>query len=195
MAYGMVIERRHPPLDPRLNGFAYAVGEPPLPAQRQFWRGAVMTPGSAVVRAELHRAVGGFVSGFEPMEDRDYWIKCGLLAPVLHCDTVVLDKTWSAGSHGSQHAKRIFRGQMAQRALRDWCRKRGLDTGWMPTDTEIVRRALDEAAWRREITIVPPLRAEAKRLGLRHGRSWALSFLAPAATPPWILEPCQTRED
>lgn len=190
MAYGMVIERAEPPALARLNGFAFAAGSPPVPARRNFWRGAVITPGSAMVRADLHRATGGFVTGYEPLEDRDYWIKCGLLAPAAHCDTVVLDKIWRPSSHGSQHAKRIFRGQRAQRDLRVWCRERGLDDSWMPQDAEILRRALDETLWRREFSILEPLRRQASALGVRHGKSALAALLFRRPVPDWVsIEP------
>ncbi|MFV0416216.1 MAG: glycosyltransferase family 2 protein [Chthoniobacterales bacterium] len=186
MAYGMVIERAEPPKHPRLNGFDFAEGSPPVPAQRNFWRGAVITPGSAIVRADLHKKIGGFVTGYEPLEDRDYWIKVGLLAPAAFCDSVVLDKTWRPSSHGSQHAKRIFRGQRAQRDLRAWCCEKNVDDSWIPTDPEILRRALDEALWRREFSILPALRREAAQAGLTHWKSALTSFFVRSAEPEWI---------
>lgn len=184
--YGMVIERRTPPLSARLSGFDFAAGSPPLPAKRNFWRSAIVTPGSAMVRAALHQRVGGFVSGFEPLEDRDYWIKCGLLEPVAFCDTVVLDKRWRPASHGSQHAKRIYRGQLAQRSLRGWCDDRGIEASWIPPDSEIIRRALDEALWRREFGILKPLRKLARASRLRHWKSAAAAAFSSGQEPDWI---------
>ncbi|MCX7869104.1 MAG: glycosyltransferase family 2 protein, partial [Terrimicrobiaceae bacterium] len=163
VAYGMVIERTRPPKLPRLNGFGFAAGDPPAPARANFWRCAVATPGSALVRADGFREAGGFVTGYEPLEDRDLFMKCGMLGPAVFCDTVVLDKRWLPGSHGSQHARRIFRGQRAQRDFGSWCAARGLDASWLPGSREIVRRALDEALWRREFGILRPLLAEARR--------------------------------
>ncbi len=184
--YGMVIERRPPPLRPRLSGFDFIAGDPPLPAKRNFWRSAVVTPGSAMVRSELHRRLGGFVTGFEPLEDRDYWVKCGLLEPVGYCDTVVLDKSWHPSSHGSQHAKRIFRGQLAQRHLREWSHGAGIDNSWIPSDQEILCRALDEALWRREFGILKPLRKLAAASGLRHWKSSVAAAISSAPEPDWI---------
>jgi glycosyltransferase involved in cell wall biosynthesis len=190
MAYGMVIERAEPPHPPRLNGFDFAVGIPPIPAQRNFWRGAVITPGSAIVRKDLHEQIGGFVTGYEPLEDRDYWIKCGMLAPAAFCDSIVLDKTWRPSSHGSQHAKRIFRGQRAQRDLKSWGRKRGLDGSWIPEDREILRTALDEALWRREFGILKPLRKLAAQGGLTHWKAALAATFTKYVEPDWIhVEP------
>jgi len=190
VAYGMVIERSEPGQLARLNGFDFAAGDPPTAAQRTLRRGAVATPGSAIVRAELHRRVGGFVTGYEPLEDRDYFAKCGCLERVTFCDTVVLDKTWRAASHGSQHAKRIYRGQRAQRDLRSWLIQRGLDAGWMPSDAEFLRWSLDEALWHRCPEIIPPLRGLAKVLDLRHWRSFLYSLSTRGNEPDWVgVEP------
>ena len=190
VAYGMVIERGAPGDLSRLNGYDFAAGDPPFPARQTLKRGAVATPGSAVVRADLHRKVGGFISGYEPLEDRDYWAKCGCLSRVAFCDSVVLDKTWRPASHGSQHAKRIFRGQRAQRDLRGWLAARGLDAAWLPSDATFLRWALDEAVWRRSPEIIPPLRRLARGAGVRHWRSFLYSLVARGPEPDWIgVEP------
>jgi len=190
VAYGMVIERAAPGGLSRLNGYDFAAGDPPFPAMQTLKRGAVATPGSAVVRADLHRKAGGFVSGYEPLEDRDYWAKCGCLSRVAFCDSVVLDKTWRPASHGSQHAKRIFRGQRAQRDLRGWLASRKLSTDWMPSDVQFLKWALDEAVWRRCPEIIPPLRRLARTAGVRHGRSWLYSLVARGPKPDWLgVEP------
>jgi len=190
VAYGMVIERAAPGGLSRLNGYDFAAGDPPFPAMQTLKRGAVATPGSAVVRADLHRKAGGFVSGYEPLEDRDYWAKCGCLSRVAFCDSVVLDKTWRLASHGSQHAKRIFRGQRAQRDLRGWLASRKLSTDWMPSDVQFLKWALDEAVWRRCPEIIPPLRRLARTAGVRHGRSWLYSLVARGPKPDWLgVEP------
>ena len=126
------------------------------------------------------------MTGFEPLEDRDYWVKCGLLEPVGYCDTVVLDKSWHPSSHGSQHAKRIFRGQLAQRLLREWCHSAGIDNSWIPSDQEILCRALDEALWRREFGILKPLRKLAAASGLRHWKSSVAAAISSAPEPDWI---------
>lgn len=190
VAYGMVLERAAPGNLDRLNGFDFAAGEPPFPAQQTLRRGAIATPGSAVVRAELHARSGGFVTGYEPLEDRDYWAKCGCLERIAFCNKVVLDKTWRPASHGSQHAKRIFRSQRAQRDLRAWLTARGLDAGWLPADAELVRWALDEAVWHRCPEIIPPLRRLAKACGLRHLRSLLCVLAGRRAEPDWIgVEP------
>ncbi len=189
-AYGMVIERSEPGKLPRLNGFDFAAGDPPRAAERTLRRGAVATPGSAIVRADLHRRIGGFVTGYEPLEDRDYFAKCGCLERVAFCDTVVLDKTWRPASHGSQHAKRIFRGQRAQRDLRGWLMEKKLPSAWLPTDAQFVKWALDEAVWWRCPEIIPPLRKIAGELGLSHWRSFLYGAAFRRPSPEWVgVEP------
>ena len=190
VAYGMVIERSEPGKLGRLNGFDFAAGNPPMAAQRTLRRGAVATPGSAIVQADLHRRVGGFMSGYEPLEDRDYFAKCGCLERVAFCDTVVLDKTWRPASHGSQHAKRIFRGQRAQRDLRRWLDGHGLDSAWMPSDAQFLKWALDEAVWWRCPEIIAPLRKLAHEAGVSHWRSWLYGMVVRRTEPAWInVEP------
>lgn len=186
VAYGMVIERAEPGKLARLNGFDFAAGDPPMAAQHTLRRGAVATPGSAIVRTDLHQRVGGFVTGYEPLEDRDYFAKCGCLERVAFCDTVVLDKTWRPASHGSQHAKRIFRGQRAQRHLRGWLEERGLDSAWMPSDAQFLTWALDEAVWRRCPEIIEPLRNLARAAGVWHWRSWLYGLAVRRPVPEWI---------
>lgn len=157
VAYGMVLDRREPPREPRLAGFHFIAGNPPLPAERNLRRCGIVTPGSALVARDLHQEIGGFVTGYEPMEDRDYWIKCGCLSRVAFADTVVLDKTWRPGSAGSQHDKRIYRGLLAQRALRSWGREHHLGLPWLPEDSVLLEWAIQEALWLKRDAILQPL--------------------------------------
>ena len=195
VAYGMVIERSEPGKLARLNGFDFAAGNPPTAAQRTLRRGAVATPGSAIVRADMHQRVGGFVSGYEPLEDRDYFAKCGCLERVAFCDTVVLDKTWRPASHGSQHAKRIFRGQRAQRDLRRWLDGHGLDSAWMPSDVQFLKWALDETVWWRCPEIIAPLRKLVHEAGVPHWRSWIYGMLTRRPAPDWVSVEPSVREE
>lgn len=149
VAYGLVNERQKPPLEPRITGHAHAAGQAPLPAIRNYWRCAVVTPGSAVVKRALHERVGGFVPGYEPMEDRDYWIKCGLLESCAHADRVVLDKTWRPISAGKMDARRIWNGLRSRMALPLWCQEQNIP--WpeqLPRDERtLLENAVNEAVW------------------------------------------------
>jgi glycosyltransferase involved in cell wall biosynthesis len=157
VVYGMVLQRTENALEPRVNGFAYCAGDPPVPAQKNFRRSAIITPGSALVKSTLFERTGGFIPGYEPMEDRDLWTKCGLLEPIIFCDQVVLDKTWRPGSAGSQDAKRIYRGLSAQKDLRIWGEKRRIDVSWIASNSSLSRDALKEALHWKTHAILPPL--------------------------------------
>ena len=171
VAYGMVIQRREPPLEPVLNGFASGSGTPPVPAKNNFRRSQIQTPGSALVKRSLFDQVGGFVTGFEPMEDRDFWIKCGLLEPITFCNKVVLDKRWQPSSHGSQHSKRIYRGMLSKMALRQWSLRQQVDFFWAGSDESFVSDAIKEALYWQAHDILPSL--VQRGLSLPGARFWA----------------------
>ena len=147
VAYGMVNERQKPPKEPRITGMGYAEGKPPYPAIQNYGRCSIITPGSAVIRKDLHDRIGGFVTGYEPMEDRDYWIKVGLLASCAFVDAVVIDKIWRPVSAGKMHERRIWNGWRSRVALQGWCRERGVE--WpevLPRDVKtLLERAVNEA--------------------------------------------------
>ena len=95
---------------------------------------------------------------------------------------------WRPSSHGSQHSKRIYRGQVALRTLKSWASERGVKTGWMPTDKKIIRSAIDEALWRRCYDILPALLEEAKSLQCFHWKAKLLSLLFHEKTPAWVRQ-------
>lgn len=197
VAYGLVSEEQEPPRAVRVTGQNHAAGVPPHPALRSYWRCAVITPGSAVIRRDLHERVGGFVSGYEPMEDRDYWIKAGLLSPFVHVDHVVLDKTWRPVSAGKMNARRIWNGLRSRLVLPGWCEKQGVQ--WpteLPQEKKVVlEKAVKEAVWCGCWEILGVLLRECQqakvrtfwtmRAGLEFalrggGRRWP--------TPKWVVE-------
>ena len=147
MAYGMVHERQKPPASPKITGMGYAKGKPPFPAIQNYSRCSIITPGSAIIRKNLHGCIGGFVTGYEPMEDRDYWIKAGMLESCGFADAVVLDKIWRPASAGKMHERRIWNGWRSRVALQEWCRERGVE--WpevLPCDAQtLLERAVNEA--------------------------------------------------
>lgn len=168
VVYGRVIARGAAPAEARLHGLPSSAGEPPHPAKKNFKRAIITTPGAAIVRRDVFEKTGGFVSGFEPMEDRDFWVKCGMLTGFAFCDTVVLDKTFREGSAGTQVSRRIRSGLRAQLAFFEWCRGRGLDFGFLETSpVKVVDSALKEAIWYRRWEILEPLLAQAVELGVR----------------------------
>jgi glycosyltransferase involved in cell wall biosynthesis len=182
VAYGRVIARGRSAIEDRLHGLPSAAGDPPQPTRANFKRAVITTPGAAIVRRDVFEKAGGFVPGYEPMEDRDFWMKCGMLTRFAFCDTVVLDKTFREGSAGTQIGRRIRSGLRAQLAFLDWCRERDFDTAFIGTTVAgIVDQALREALWHRRWEILEPLRAQADALGVRsywyHRAGWQLRAL------------------
>ena len=173
VAYGRVLLRQEPPAEPKLHGLPCAEGEPPLPAKACWRRAIITTPGAAIVSRELHAQVGGFVSGFEPMEDRDFWVKCGMLVRFAHCDSVVLDKTWRAGSAVSQHARRIRSEVRSRFDFAEWCVARGLDAaaaGFSPQSAIV--SGVKDAMFYRQWAPLRELLAEARTRGVRSLWLW-----------------------
>ncbi len=173
VAYGRVLRRLEPPAEPSLHGTPLADGEPPLPARASWHRAIITTPGAAVVNRELHARVGGFVAGCEPMEDREFWVKCGMLARFKHCDSVVLDKTWRAGSAVSQQARRIRSEVRARFAFAEWCAVRGLDpvtAGFSPQG--VIVAGVKDAMFLRQWEPLRELLAEARTRGVRSPWLW-----------------------
>lgn len=178
VAYGLVKERQAPPQEPRITGQSHAAGFPPTPALRNYWRCAVVTPGSAVIRRDLHEKIGGFVPGYEPMEDRDYWIKAGLLESCAHIHAVVLDKTWRPVSAGKMDAKRIWNGLRSRLALSAWCEAQHVSwPSGLPKDARtLLEKAVNEAVWCKCWDIVGALLQECRRR--RIGTFWTLRAAA-----------------
>lgn len=172
VSYGMVIERRSPGLLPKLNSFGYAAGNPPKAGNASFWRNTILTPGAALIKRSIHDYIGGFVDKIEYGEDRDYFVKCGLSASIVFCDTVVLDKTWRPDRMSAKDAGRILDRQRAQRALRLWTSERRLDGSWIPTDREILYAAINEAISLRLRSIYPELWKDARSCGVFHRGLW-----------------------
>lgn len=192
VVYGMVIERAKPPGEPRLNGFNYGEGDPPLPAKRNYKRSVIITPGSAIVRKSLHDQVGGFVPTFEPMEDRDYWIKCGFLASARFLDTVVVDKTWRPASAGQQDARRIWNGLRSRLQLAKWCDVHQIDRSGLPVGRKpLIEAALKEATWLKTRIIIPPLIAEGQKAGVALHRllrsQITVMTYAEGPMPKWFI--------
>ncbi len=126
----------------KTRGFNCA-GAPPYPALKNFWRSAIPTPGAAIVDRHLHRQIGGFEKPWQPTEDRDYWMKCGVMAPFLNCGKVILHKRYRPDSSRSRSAIAVYWGMRVQLEFLEWCNSRDIDTAFLDTDTKtIVARAI-----------------------------------------------------
>lgn len=131
LAYGFVLARIETPEKARLHSFPYAVGVPPHPAEAHFWWNAITTPGAALIKRSLHRDVGGFDEAIRHLEDGQYWMRCGMISAFAHCDTVVLDKSWTTTSLGASFGRNAWFRIKAQRRFLSWCRQRGFDTSFL----------------------------------------------------------------
>lgn len=195
VAYGHVLLRGKDSTEDRLHSMPTAAGPPPLPAKSQFFRSVITTPGAAIISRPAFEKTGGFVTGYEPMEDRDMWVKLGLMTSFAHCESVVLDKTWREGSAGQQHAKRIWNGLRAQLALPAWADAHQIDASALAADSKILfNHAVKDALWNQSWEIVPALCSAAKRHGhisfwTIYARMKALFHSAATSPPPAWMQP------
>lgn len=105
-------------------------GDPPEPAIANFWRSRISAPGSALVRARLHRNIGGFM-GSPPTEDRYYWLRCGTIASFAFCDKVVMKKTNRAQSASANRDRAVVSGVELQLEYLNWCCSRHIDVDFL----------------------------------------------------------------
>lgn len=170
VAFGGIIRRGRTREEDAPVSNPHAAGAPPVPALANFRRSMIITPGCAVVRRDVFAWVGGFADGFQPMEDRDFWVKAGLRTGFAFCDRTVLDKGWREGSALTRIDLRIANGLRSQLLLPAWCRERGVDTRFLPASpAALIRQAFNDAGYRRLWGIFPKLAAIALRhwLGFR----------------------------
>lgn len=173
VVYGFVIQRRAEPTETRLHGLPYAVGEPPHPAKAHFWWTPIPTAGAALIRRSLNDAVGGFDENFRQVEDAEYWLRCGVTSGFAHCDSVVLDKRYSAGSLGQQEAGSIWFRLQLQLKFLDWSRVRGIDTKFLEaTPDQIIDHALTRIDRAQAWQILEPVLQQAGQMGVRSAWVW-----------------------
>jgi glycosyltransferase involved in cell wall biosynthesis len=173
VVYGYVLQRREPVTETRLASLPYAVGQPPQPARAQFWWTAINTAGCALVRRSLNDAVGGFDENFRQVEDCEYWLRCGVIASVAHCDQIVLDKTYSPSSLG-QHVEGStwFRLQLQLKFLL-WCEQRNIDTTFLnASKADIINHALARIYQQHTWSLFGPVLEQARRQNARPRRYW-----------------------
>ena len=120
--------------------------DPPGPARKNFWRSLIPSPGAAIIHRRVHDIVGGFTKPWQPTEDRDYWIKCGMTTRFAFCDAMVLEKLYRPSSMRVFSDQAVFWGMKVQFEFLEWCRDRGLATDFLETtDAAIVAHALRRA--------------------------------------------------
>lgn len=127
-------------------------GPPPHPAKCNIRGSIITTPGAAIVRRTLHDEIGGYEKLWQPTEDRDYWLKCGVTAPFTFCDTVVIRKYRRMESMVRAYSdKAIFWGMRVQIEFLDWCTARGIDASFLDfTPEQMATEALQTALRRKD---------------------------------------------
>ena len=164
VVYGFVLQRREPATETRLHSLPYAEGKPPLPAANMFWWTSIATAGCALIRRSLNERVGGFDENFRQVEDAEYWLRCGVMAPFEHCGHLVLDKTYHPSSLGQQHASSIWYRVQLQLKFLDWCAQKNIETGFLDAKPgKIFDHAFTRCFRQREPAILPALLEQARR--------------------------------
>ena len=131
----------------RMRSGEACAGAPPFPAKMNIRGCVITTPGAAIVRRDLHERIGGYEKPWQPTEDRDYLLKCGVSAPFQFCEPAVIRKHHRKDSTVRQFsAKAIYWGMRVQIEFLDWCTERSLDTSFLEFSREqMVAEALDRA--------------------------------------------------
>ncbi len=149
----------------------HAIGDPPHPAAVGFWRSAIPTPGAAVVHRSVHAAIGGFAKPWQPTEDRDYWLKCGVTTSFRHCDFHVITKLMRPDSVRIYSDWAILWGMKVQFEFLEWCEIRGIDTGFLEVSSrEIVDRAIKRATEKGEGVVLDEIMKYGRSRGISTGR-------------------------
>jgi len=123
-----------------------SAGRPPHPAVRGFWRSAIGTPGAAMVHCSVHDAIGGFEKPWQPTEDRDYWMKCGVTTSFEYCDYSVLMKLRRPESMRVYSRWAPLWGMRVQLEFLVWCKERRIQTDFSGVSKmNIVNHAITRA--------------------------------------------------
>lgn len=143
VVFGRVIEELDGQWHAR--GNTDCAGAPPQGAIGNFWKAAIVTPGAALVCRALHDAVGGFLLP-QLGEDRNYWMRCGMLARFIPIQQVVLRKRTRPNSASVDRRRGILNGLHSQFHFMQWCAARGYDTSVFGVDdAALIERALLKA--------------------------------------------------
>jgi hypothetical protein len=173
VVYGFVLQRQADPTEARLHGRPYAIGMPPAPAKAHFWWTPIPTAGCALIRRSLNEKVGGFDENFRQVEDAEYWLRCGVTAAFTHCNTVVLDKTYTPTSLGQQTEGSIWYRLQLQRKFLLWCETKGIDTSFLEvTPADLVNHAFRRIHHERSWALLEPVLNQAKEMGVNSAWCW-----------------------
>jgi len=147
--YGAVLEFDPVTGEQHGRGGGNSAGLPPSPALANFPRAVIVTPGCALVRTDLHRRIGGFTKPWQPTEDRDYWMKLGVLTGFSYCDKVVLSKRIHANQSVRKLARTMNWGMLVQLEYLDWLDEQGIDKSFLATSPRRIAHDAIIKAYRR----------------------------------------------
>lgn len=127
-------------------------GPPPQPARGNFLKSLIVTPGAAMVKAEIFKRANGFKSTLAPSEDRHFWLKCGVMTSFKACDKDVVLKRQQKNSASNDRNRMIYKGLMAQLDFIIWCYENKIDFSFLPwNETQIyemnLKTAVRENCW------------------------------------------------
>ena len=180
VVYGFVLQRHADPTDAKLHGRPYAVGNPPLPAKAHFWWTPIPTAGAALIRSSVNKEVGGFDENFRQVEDAEYWLRCGVVTSFAHCDSVVLDKTYTPTSLGQQTEGSIWYRLQLQRKFLLWCEKKGIETSFLDvTPGKMIDHALKRIHHEKAWSLLEPILDQARDMGVHSPWTWRSQIMAP----------------
>jgi glycosyltransferase involved in cell wall biosynthesis len=121
-------------------------GAPPHPAFRNFWKSSIQTCGTAIIRRDVFEDVGGFVADLRYGEDRNIWIRLGVITAFHWCDEITLIRHRRHGSVSRQYADMILGSVHAQFHALEWCDQRGIDTSFLGIEhQDLIDRAFNRA--------------------------------------------------
>ncbi len=173
VVYGFVLQRQADAMDAKLHGRPYAVGNPPIPAKAHFWWTPIPTAGAALIRSSVNKEAGGFDENFRQVEDAEYWLRCGVVTSFAHCDSVVLDKTYTPTSLGQQTEGSIWYRLQLQRKFLLWCQKMGIDTSFLDvTPKKMINHALKRIHHEKAWSMMEPILDQARDMGVHSMWTW-----------------------
>jgi glycosyltransferase involved in cell wall biosynthesis len=162
VVFGSVVETFPKLRKTLLRGDGRCAGDPPVPALENFWKSAIITSGAALIRKRAFYDAGQYRMPWTPTEDRDFWLRCGMLYSFRYSGTRVLDKLFREGSAISKVDKTIYWGMLVQFSFLEWCRERKLETSSLKiTEDNILESALLKAFLGRYWDIVDDILNEA----------------------------------
>lgn len=131
-------------------GGSNSAGLPPLPAKANFPRAMIVTPGAAMIRNDIHRKIGGFEKP-QPTEDRDYWMKLGVITGFRFCNEVVLKKR-SHEAQSSKNEETLNCGMVVQLEYLEWLDDQGISKDFLETNPkkiahDTIRKLVKKRKW------------------------------------------------